>query len=84
MTGLNTHHIKNVPDQLQQTPSGIVGDLYRRPVKTALIGVLHRQLQHSDHRTHRRANFMAHRRQEYCLGATGLIRGLKRCAQLFH
>ncbi|MNU66741.1 hypothetical protein D3C71_560630 [compost metagenome] len=79
----DTREIQNVVDDLEQVFGGFRS---QRRVFDLLVGHLRgfQQLQHAQHAIHRRAQFVAHHREEIGLGVVGLFRFLARLDQLCH
>ena len=79
--GLDLREVEDVVDDRQQ---GIAGGADRVGVVALLdgqLGVGH-QAAHADDRVHRRADLVAHRRQERALGLVGCLCGDARIAQI--
>ncbi|MCY1411594.1 hypothetical protein D9M71_269830 [compost metagenome] len=80
--GLDAHDVEDIADQAQQVLGRMVGQFQRRAVHPALVGTFDRQLEHTDDRVHRGADFVADGGQERAFGAVGIIGLLLGLAQL--
>jgi hypothetical protein len=81
LAGLDLGEVEDVVDHAEQRGAGVV-DL-RGVVALARRELgLHEQVGHADHGVHRRADLVAHVREEHRLGARRLLRRRLRLAQL--
>lgn len=71
--GFDPGNVENVADQGQQVFRRAVRGFDRGAILAPLVHALEGQFQHADHRVHRRADFVAHGRQEGTLGPVGFI-----------
>ena len=81
--GFDLGQIENIVDQLQQMLAAGMNRVEKfQPFGFAVFIAAAKNIGETEDRVHRRADFMAHPRQEFALGAVGLIGRLLGFAQL--
>ncbi len=82
--GFDPCDIQNIADQFQHAARCHRRHLQRIAIGPTLLGAFERQLDHADHRVHRRPDLVAHSGQERRLGAVGgvgIVLGFLQLAQ---
>ncbi len=75
LAGFDLGEIQDVVDDLQQRSRGMRDGLRQVPLPRSQFGRL-QQLRHAHDAVHRRADFVAHAREKFALGAAGAFRRL--------
>ena len=84
--GLDLGQVEHVVDDRQQVPPGVIDavEIFDQARLAQLFEILLHQLGVADHRVQRRAQFVAHVRQELALGGVGRVGGVPGVLQLDH
>ena len=75
LAGFDLREIEDVVDDLQQRAGGVRDGLRQVPLPRSQFGCL-QQFRHAHDAVHRRADFVAHAREKFALGAAGAFRRL--------
>ena len=80
LAGFDLGEIEDVIDDIEQRAAGLVDGVGIAALAVIQAGRMAQQLRHAEHAVHRRADLMAHARQELALGAAGAFGALERLA----